>query len=113
MGVYYFQLSSFVKKKAEISVFGEIYLNRMAMGDISICEYEPQILSVESKMIDENLLLILACPKCKGPVKKGGEFEELVCEKCALGYPVRDSIPVMIVEEARRREELLEQKSGD
>jgi len=50
--------------------------------------------------IDEKLLEILACPACddRPPVKLMGE--KLVCEKCRRAYPIRDGIPVMLVEEA-------------
>ena len=50
--------------------------------------------------IDEKLLEILACPACddRPPVKLKGE--KLVCEKCRRAYPIRDGIPVMLVEEA-------------
>ena len=49
-------------------------------------------------MIDPKLLEILACPLCKTEVKPEGE--RLVCVQCARRYPVRDGIPVMLVEEA-------------
>lgn len=56
---------------------------------------------------DSALLDILACPQCKSPLRRDDEAEELVCtsESCRLAYPVRDDIPVLLVEEARRREE--------
>lgn len=49
-------------------------------------------------MIDKELLNILACPACKGDV----EFKDnkICCTKCKRKYPVRDDIPVMLVEEA-------------
>ena len=49
-------------------------------------------------MIDPKLLEILACPVCKTEVKLEGE--RLVCVKCGRRYPIRDGIPVMLVEEA-------------
>ena len=49
-------------------------------------------------MIDKELLEILACPACKTPVKEAGEW--LVCAACGRRYPVRDGIPVMLIEEA-------------
>ena len=49
-------------------------------------------------MIDEKLLQILACPACKGPISLQGDW--LVCAGCCLRYPVRDGIPIMLVEEA-------------
>lgn len=51
-------------------------------------------------MIKEELLAILACPQCKGPIKKY-DNEGLVCEKCRLFYEIRDGIPVLLIEEAR------------
>ena len=49
-------------------------------------------------MIDDKLLEILACPACKTEVKL--QQDRLVCVKCARRYPIRDGIPVMLVEEA-------------
>ncbi len=53
-------------------------------------------------MIDEDLLAILACPQCKGPVRLeiGEKGEGLVCAACRLWYEIRDGIPVMLVEKA-------------
>lgn len=52
-------------------------------------------------MIDQDLLAILACPKCKGPIKYQEKLEGLSCEACMLLYEIRDGIPVMLIEEAR------------
>lgn len=53
-------------------------------------------------MIDEELLKILACPACKAEVKLVGE--RLVCQnaQCGLRYPIRDGIPVMLIDEAEK-----------
>jgi uncharacterized protein YbaR (Trm112 family) len=53
--------------------------------------------------IDDWLLEILACPKCHSPLRADDEASELVCtnSECALAYPVRDDIPVLLVSEAR------------
>jgi len=52
--------------------------------------------------VDKELLEILACPSCRGDVelRDTGEGEQIVCLQCGLRYPVRDGIPVMLVEEA-------------
>jgi uncharacterized protein YbaR (Trm112 family) len=50
-------------------------------------------------MIDAKLLEILACPACKTAVKL--EETWLVCAQCSRRYPIRDGIPVMLVEEAQ------------
>jgi uncharacterized protein YbaR (Trm112 family) len=51
-------------------------------------------------MIDQKLLDILACPACDDhpPVRLKGDT--LVCDKCKRAYPIRDGIPVMIIDEA-------------
>ncbi|MEA3367598.1 MAG: Trm112 family protein [Planctomycetota bacterium] len=53
-------------------------------------------------MIDEKLLDILVCPACKTKVVREGD--RLVCQNpsCGLRYPIRDDIPVMLVEEAEK-----------
>lgn len=50
------------------------------------------------------LLEILACPNCHGALAVDHERDELVClaADCGLAYPVRDGIPVLLIDEARR-----------
>ena len=50
--------------------------------------------------VDKELLDILACPKCKGELRLTKKNDGLVCEKCRLIYPIKDDIPVMLVDEA-------------
>lgn len=52
--------------------------------------------------LDKGLLEILACPACKTAVKEEGEW--LVCQSaaCGLSYPVRNGIPVMLIDEAKK-----------
>ncbi len=52
--------------------------------------------------MDKKLLDILACPVCKGPLVYRKEEGELICKADRLAYPIRDDIPVMLEEEARR-----------
>jgi uncharacterized protein YbaR (Trm112 family) len=54
--------------------------------------------------LDAALLEILACPACKSPLTVDDPASELVCTNidCGLAYPVRDDIPVLLVDEARR-----------
>jgi uncharacterized protein YbaR (Trm112 family) len=54
--------------------------------------------------ISKELLEILACPICKTPVKLSADNSGLKCETCRRVYPVRDDIPVMLVEETRMEE---------
>jgi uncharacterized protein YbaR (Trm112 family) len=48
--------------------------------------------------IDERLLQLLACPACLAAVHQEGEW--IVCEGCGRRYPIRDGLPIMLVEEA-------------
>jgi uncharacterized protein YbaR (Trm112 family) len=50
--------------------------------------------------IAKELLDILACPQCKQPVRLDETLSRLLCENCRLAYPIRDEIPVMLVDEA-------------
>ncbi|MCG5218403.1 Trm112 family protein [Streptosporangium sp. KLBMP 9127] len=54
--------------------------------------------------IDDWLLEILACPACKSPLRAETHDDELICTSaaCGLVYPVRDDIPVLLVDEARK-----------
>jgi uncharacterized protein YbaR (Trm112 family) len=54
--------------------------------------------------IDKELLEILACPKCKGEVNLNEQGDGLICGPCRLVYPIKDDIPVMLVDEAKRLE---------
>ena len=50
--------------------------------------------------LDPELLKILACPACKSPLRYDRERERLSCHACRRRYPVRDGIPILLVEEA-------------
>jgi uncharacterized protein YbaR (Trm112 family) len=52
--------------------------------------------------MDAKLLDILVCPLCKGPLIYKKAEEELICKACRLAYPIKDGIPVMLDEEARK-----------
>jgi uncharacterized protein len=54
--------------------------------------------------VDKELMEILVCPNCRGPVelRTEGGAEWVVCLSCGLRYPVRDDIPVMLIDEAER-----------
>ena len=51
-------------------------------------------------MIDKDLLSILACPACQGDVVL--QENKIVCTKCQRKYPIKDGIPVMLVDEAEK-----------
>jgi len=50
--------------------------------------------------INPELLEILACPKCKGDVRLSETEDGLICSSCKLLYPIKDDIPVMLIDEA-------------
>ena len=50
--------------------------------------------------LSAQLLAILRCPKCKGPLEYRPAEPSLACHACRLGYPVRDDIPIMLIDEA-------------
>ena len=52
--------------------------------------------------IDPKLFEILVCPLTKGPLVYDDEAQELISERAGLAYPIRDGIPIMLVDEARR-----------
>ena len=52
--------------------------------------------------MDSKLLDILVCPLCKGPLVHRKAAAELVCRPCRLAYPIKDDIPVMLEDEARK-----------
>jgi uncharacterized protein YbaR (Trm112 family) len=52
--------------------------------------------------VDPKLLEILVCPVSKGPLEYDAERQELISRSAKLAYPIRDGIPIMLAEEARR-----------
>lgn len=52
--------------------------------------------------MDTQLLDILVCPLCKGPLKHDRAQHELICQADHLAFPVRDGVPVMLADEARK-----------
>lgn len=50
--------------------------------------------------VSPELLRILVCPKCKGELEHHDSEQVLVCPACRLRYPVRDDIPIMLIDEA-------------
>lgn len=52
--------------------------------------------------MDTKLLEILVCPVCKGPLQHKKAEQELICKPCRLAYQIKDGIPVMLEDEARK-----------
>ena len=55
--------------------------------------------------VDPKLLEILVCPVTKGPLRYDADAQELVSEQAGLAFPIRDGIPIMLVDEARKLDE--------
>lgn len=53
--------------------------------------------------LDATLLQIIACPACHSRLEPDDATSELACTGCALAYPVRDDVPVLLVDQARTR----------
>ncbi len=51
--------------------------------------------------LSQDLLDILACPKCKGELRLTEQQDGLICEACKLLYPIKDDIPIMLIDEAQ------------
>jgi uncharacterized protein YbaR (Trm112 family) len=72
-------------------------------GDVPVTELPEEPMVVE---LAPELLEILACPNCHGALAVDHERDELIClaADCGLAYPVRNGIPVLLIDEARRPE---------
>jgi hypothetical protein len=57
-------------------------------------------MSDQQNVIDKELLKILACPACKTSVRL--EDQKLICDQCDRRYPIRDGIPIMLMDEAEQ-----------
>jgi uncharacterized protein len=55
-----------------------------------------------SHTVDPKLLEILVCPLTKVPLRYDAEKQELISDQAGLAYPIRDGIPIMLIEEARK-----------
>jgi uncharacterized protein YbaR (Trm112 family) len=56
---------------------------------------------IQEAGLDPRLLDLLVCPLTKGPLRYDREHAELISEQAGLAYPIRDGIPIMLVDEAR------------
>ncbi len=55
--------------------------------------------------VSQELLDILACPKCKGDINLNDTQDGLICDQCKLLYEIRDDIPIMLIDEAKPLDE--------
>jgi len=56
----------------------------------------------EVAMLSEELVKVLACPKCKGDLEYDRKNEKLICHACRLRYCIKDNIPIMLIDEAEK-----------
>jgi hypothetical protein len=59
----------------------------------------------EGTGVHPRLLEMLCCPLTKGPLRYDREAQELISDQAGLAYPIRDGIPIMLIDEARRIDE--------
>ena len=62
--------------------------------------------------VDPKLLEILVCPATHGPLEYDAAADELISRKAGLAYPIRDGIPIMLVDEARRLDDAEKTRYG-
>lgn len=68
---------------------------------------------MNSRTVDPKLLEILVCPLTKGPLIYDSKAGELVSEQAGLAFPIRDGIPIMLVDEARTLDDDAPSQAGD
>jgi uncharacterized protein YbaR (Trm112 family) len=56
-------------------------------------------------VLRKELIEALACPKCKGNIRLTVKKDGLICDRCRLIYPIREGIPVMLMDEAKPMDE--------
>jgi len=67
---------------------------------------------MSTRQVDPKLLEILVCPLTKGPLRYDAEAQELISEQAGLAYPIRDGIPIMLVDEARTLDDTAQGRSA-
>ena len=55
----------------------------------------------DQPVIDPKMLSVLVCPKTRGPLTFDSSSNELISKKAKLAYPIREGVPIMLIEEAR------------
>jgi hypothetical protein len=71
-------------------------------NEVGVISYERSANPEGFMAIDQELLAILACPKCKGEIRLTETGDGLTCGACRLKYPIKDDIPIMLIDEAIR-----------
>ena len=80
-----------------------MYMGRLRVITITYTiDINPNVYFKNMAILDKKLLDILICPVSKKPLKYDEEANELISDEACLAYPVKDGIPVMLPEEARK-----------
>jgi len=82
------------------SMVGHLQYKILGQTLVSL-EKRKDIIKMSNQDIDQKLLEILVCPLTKGPLEFDRDKQELISRQAKLAYPIRDGIPIMLVEEAR------------
>lgn len=108
MGITYLdQVSDLIVQEAEPKVRHGVQLNRR-LGIRVFIKTEPEVqqsIRLNTRkvtLMDKKLLEILVCPACKGTLVYNDKTQELICRFERLAYPIREQIPIMLVDEARK-----------
>jgi uncharacterized protein YbaR (Trm112 family) len=75
------------------------------MKTVGALKFSTRAQGSRSMTISRELLEILACPQCKGAIHLNRTGDGLICDSCRLVYEIRDGIPIMLIDEARKIDE--------
>lgn len=73
---------------------------------VPLTRYKGVMTTSSSIQLDPRLLEVLVCPLTKVPLRYDREKQELISDRAQLAYPIRDGIPIMLVDEARRLDDV-------
>lgn len=73
---------------------------------LSLTRYKDHMTNQSPIQLDPRLLEVLVCPLTKVPLRYDREKQELISDRAQLAYPIRDGIPIMLVDEARRLDDV-------
>ena len=74
----------------------------MATDVLRLTKFANLLGGEKTMAISKELLEILACPKCKGEIHLNEKGDGLICDQCKLLYEIKDDIPIMLIDEAKK-----------
>jgi uncharacterized protein YbaR (Trm112 family) len=89
-------VEEFREGRLPVYIRAVIYVERDSAGALRLPPRKGQ----GRMSLDPQLLEILVCPKCRGELEYSEAESSLVCRACSLRYPIRDDIPIMLIDEA-------------